>query len=277
MLRLNRVTITGADDNTDIDQLLSLHNDFPFIEYAILFSPKRQGTARYPSLDWVSKFTSAVSNSFSWEHRPNFAAHLCGTYTRDILLKGDILTFRDLMDCRKGLAFSLWNRIQLNLGNRPLPDPELKNLFNAIHSLCLFSDSGNTNKQYIMGGSQGYVEEAQQLCSKWKDLWDKPQFLDTNSTALEDSLVVSLFDASGGRGLETKNWPEYQPPYCGFAGGLNPENVARNIENILKQDTNGPFWIDVESGVRDKQDILNLQLVQEFLVEAHPFIAKKLA
>jgi len=56
-----------------------------------------------------------------------------------------------------------------------------------------------------------------------------------------------LFDTSGGRGEAPTGWPEYPGCMVGYAGGINPDNVLEVIEAI---DATGPYWIDMESGVR---------------------------
>ena len=40
---LNRVTITGADDNTPVEALNDLAAEFPFVEFGILVSRAREG------------------------------------------------------------------------------------------------------------------------------------------------------------------------------------------------------------------------------------------
>lgn len=59
-----------------------------------------------------------------------------------------------------------------------------------------------------------------------------------------------LFDPSGGRGVEPFRWPA-SPCGCrlGFAGGINPDNVLDVIGDIVML-PRGPFWIDMETGVR---------------------------
>lgn len=70
--------------------------------------------------------------------------------------------------------------------------------------------------------------------------------------------VDVLFDASGGRGIEPKDWPEAtNTTFCGYAGGLNPENVAYHVGTIRTRATR--YWIDMESGVRDENDRFSLE------------------
>jgi len=83
--------------------------------------------------------------------------------------------------------------------------------------------------------------------------------------AAHDINQAVLFDSSGGRG----KFIEYLPPpingvFNGFAGGLTPENIPPflfEIENTGK----GICWIDMESGVRDKNNDLDLNKVKKVL------------
>lgn len=67
-----------------------------------------------------------------------------------------------------------------------------------------------------------------------------------------------LFDASAGQGLSPDAWPApIKGHFCGYAGGINPNNVIRNLELIARAVGDGETWIDMESGVRtdDQFDI----------------------
>jgi phosphoribosylanthranilate isomerase len=50
----------------------------------------------------------------------------------------------------------------------------------------------------------------------------------------------------------------------GYAGGIHPKNVLTVIERI-EAFTPEPFWIDMETGVRDKDDRFDLARVREVL------------
>jgi hypothetical protein len=47
-VKIDKVTITGADNNTPISDLFVLQKQFPFVEWAILLSQSKAGTDRYP-------------------------------------------------------------------------------------------------------------------------------------------------------------------------------------------------------------------------------------
>lgn len=63
-----------------------------------------------------------------------------------------------------------------------------------------------------------------------------------------DAGVEWLFDTSGGRGTAPAAWPAHPGiGRVGYAGGINPANVLDVLRAI---NCNGPYWIDMETGVR---------------------------
>lgn len=77
--------------------------------------------------------------------------------------------------------------------------------------------------------------------------------------------VDVLFDPSGGRGrgVDLDDWPNaVKSTFCGYAGGLKPENVERNV-NVIGFRTGQRYWIDMESGVRDENDRFSIAKCRE--------------
>jgi hypothetical protein len=70
------ITFTGADDATSIESMAALSARYP-IEWAILFSPSRQGKdPRYPGVAALGRLSASGLR---------LAAHLCGDYARDVV------------------------------------------------------------------------------------------------------------------------------------------------------------------------------------------------
>jgi hypothetical protein len=76
-MKIAKIVFTGADDKTDPAQLRSISDDFPQVEWGILFS-KNKGHARYPKWNWVE---ALIRDHLGMP----LAAHLCGQYVRDLL------------------------------------------------------------------------------------------------------------------------------------------------------------------------------------------------
>lgn len=75
--------------------------------------------------------------------------------------------------------------------------------------------------------------------------------------------VDVLFDASGGRGIVPADWPYgVKSTFCGYAGGLRPENVADAV-NVIGFRTGQRYWLDMESGVRDEQNRFSVEKCRE--------------
>lgn len=66
-----------------------------------------------------------------------------------------------------------------------------------------------------------------------------------------DMRVDWLFDTSFGKGAKPIAWPALpvQGPFCGFSGGLHPDNVREVLESIAAP-AGAVYWIDMESGIR---------------------------
>lgn len=213
-MSLDRVTFTGADDSIDPIELVRLSAEFPFVEWGILFSYKRQGSPRYPTYDWLRRLSDVV------EPGTKLSAHLCGRWARDLVLMADTAWFHEDLHCQY-----LFERIQLNINSR-------------VHG----SDDGF---KYV------------------SDMYDEKQFIlqcgGVNEEFPNDmarlGLAVPLFDASGGAGRLPGEWPHAWPGvYCGYAGGLGPENIREQLVAIADAAGAERFWIDMERRVRSEDD-----------------------
>ena len=81
-----------------------------------------------------------------------------------------------------------------------------------------------------------------------------------------------LFDASAGQGISPEGWDAPLPGhFCGYAGGLNPDNVSENLEKISRVAAGHTTWIDMESGVRT-DDRFDLGKVRRVLELSAPYV-----
>lgn len=104
---LSAVTLTGADDTTDPQALVSLSRWAPRVEWGILYSPTRAGLGgRYPRVEHAVALLSVLR-----EEGIATAVHLCGQAVPDFLA-GRSQDAKVLTD--------LAGRIQLNM-NTPRP------------------------------------------------------------------------------------------------------------------------------------------------------------
>lgn len=81
-----------------------------------------------------------------------------------------------------------------------------------------------------------------------------------------------LFDASCGQGISTLQWlAPFFGVNCGYAGGLGPLNLEYELPRIQYAAGFKPFWIDMESALREN-DVFNLDSANSVLNVAGPFI-----
>jgi len=199
------VTFTGADDNTLHEDLLALSEDHP-VEFAILFSKSREGTARYPSRAWIDGLSGKDLS---------LAAHVCGEWADQILDRGE---------CDIDERLGIFDRIQVKTSDRF-----------EIDVICAWK-----SRLTKMHGREFRI------------------ILQTRNTFPDDPRIEWLFDASGGRGVAPETWPappENEDVRFGYAGGLGPDNVDGAIAAINSDE---PYWIDMETRVRNSDDLFDL-------------------
>ncbi len=232
-MKIKAVTITGADDNISVYSLVGISKAYPFVEWGILFSPKRENTSRYPSLEWINKL-SEVSKIVGKENL-KLCSHLCGDYSLETIIKGTANSYVD----RLKKATIIFDRCQLNFNSQKTPvDYELfSSLLNKRISETIIQ----------------YNKANYDLCKTLIKDYSK-----TNS-------ISFLYDGSGGRGVLPKEWSGVVPNhFTGYAGGLNPDNLEEALINISKSVGDNEIWIDTETGVRT-DDKLDLDKVVRFL------------
>ena len=212
-MNLELVTITGADDDTDIEEMVEISKEFPFVEWGILLSHSRIGTPRYPGIQWVKDLSVAASSG-----NIGISVHVCGKWAQGFVSSG-VLNVPQM-----NLLFPVLQRIQLNVAwglAQPPWDKVARGTFQGTPLII-----------------QGRGTEV--------DMWD---LVAMRSAGLRPQC---LFDNSGGKGVRHEFF--YSPHRgfrCGYAGGLNPENVKEALRKLYGVVPLGyGTWIDMESGVR---------------------------
>jgi hypothetical protein len=246
-MNLDRVTITGADDSVRPQNLVPLSKEFPFVEWGILFSGSRLGIPRYPSKAWIEQLAKVA-----WQVPMQLSAHLCGVWVRELVLHGRF----NWMGEYKPHSL-LFNRVQLNFHGQ-------------FHKKCsgfeeVLSREGRhpstlqgvLGREFIFqcdGPNDRTVEELQ------------PQ---------HPMAVFPLFDRSGGAGVVPAEWPRAWPGvYCGYAGGLGPDNLYTQLQFIDRAAGTENVWIDMETRIRSENDaVFDLGKVRRCLEIAAPFVS----
>lgn len=77
---MQRITLTGADERTNIQALQDLVERHPAVEIGLLYTATPEGRNRYPSPTWVGMA--------AMELRGRCAIHICGMSARRLLIAG---------------------------------------------------------------------------------------------------------------------------------------------------------------------------------------------
>jgi phosphoribosylanthranilate isomerase len=224
-MNITKVTITGADDSTDRVALWDLFQEFPFVEWGILFSKSKIGTPRYPSVSWLSDF---------FKLSVPCAAHFCGWHSREVVEQGNT----NLLDT----AALNFNRIQINFTFKWSKSwdliPVLRWAKNNPDTSLIFQVN-NSNREAIETIEQAKVSNNIDL------LYDNSGGKGKVIEILEPPFPLSFTGYSGGISPE------------------NIEEVANMLFVYFDNDTD--VWIDMESGVRtdDQLDLKKVRQVLE--------------
>lgn len=76
------ITLTGADERTDIGELVVFSAEYPEVELGLLYTATPEGRNRYPSRQWLLRAAQALSG--------RVAVHVCGSGARRELSSGDL-------------------------------------------------------------------------------------------------------------------------------------------------------------------------------------------
>ena len=148
-MNIDKVMIAGIDNNTPITELERLTEQYPFVEWGVLFSKHKMGQKRYPSLDKIQEFCDASIGYMS--------AHFCGAYPREILEKGE---FNEVVKLN-----SKFDSIQLNYNFSRSKKWDLGNLTDLLKitdSVILQQNKSNESylKSILYSGQIRYLYDA---------------------------------------------------------------------------------------------------------------------
>lgn len=236
-MRLDRVSVTGADNSVSPEDLIHISERFPFVEWAILFSPKKIGDHRFPTRRWVEDLISKTKD------KPlRLAAHLCGKYCRDLALDANPTWASDFSNVAK-----YFQRVQLNFHGH----------YHRLHYEFLSVLDPNT--QYILQHDGANTDSILELVKR------------KNIVALYDT------SGGAGKVPKVWIPPiaEYMG-YAGGLSPTNVDEKLKEIQNVYTLNASPShyrIWIDAESRLRSEDDSsLDLNSVVQYLRIAKPFV-----
>jgi hypothetical protein len=229
---LRRISLTGADDAVSLEDLRILSAAYARVEWALLYVPHAEGKPRNPTRSWREAFFAAGLGSRA-------AVHLCGEQAFRELLAGELPS--DILKA---------DRLQLNINarKRDFTDAEVLEVFRTALEL------GPSLILQYHPDSAALIERAIAECP----------------VAFRHRLHV-LMDASRGTGVVPDIWSapsSLDGAYCGFAGGLGPDNIADVATQLSRRGV--PYWLDMESGLRTENQF-DMAKVRAVLARTDPF------
>jgi hypothetical protein len=217
---LERVTITGADDSTSIEDLLSLSREYPFVEWGILVSARSEGSYRFPSRAWIDALIKQANYRARELNPLNLSTHVCGRWVRALFV-GE-LDWSELPSIT-----TVSQRVQINTHAER-------------HSV---TDS-------FIGNLAALPPPQRQFIFQWDGV---NNFVIFPPRAMKFD-VAALYDTSGGAGRLPTSWPIPQPDFpCGYGGGLGPENVEGQLRIIEQRCAGRDYWIDMERTAQNEE------------------------
>lgn len=224
-MNLSHITITGIDERTDLDRLVKISEQHPYVEWGILLSYHWwENGNRYPNPKILDRL----------EHRKlNLSAHFCGNMARDIAA-GETQKMNETINYQ----FDIFRRCQLNVNASSMyPTLRTMRVFDrTLKEVIIQMDSRNTLESFLH-----YVEIPTPHVA----------YLIDGSGGRGIEKPIEIYDN--------------QDIHVGYAGGINPENVGEKLSLLLEHRSYGRFWIDMESGVRtnDWLDLNKVERVLE--------------
>lgn len=233
-MNIKYITISGADNDVDVNDLIAISKDHPKVEWGILLNSKLMynldsPSPRYPSFDWLQKLYEG------WEkHKIQLSGHLCGSWVKNFLA-GDF----QFVEGKTQFIAKMFDRFQINFcGSAILFTEDFCRIFKVHHKKYIFQ----TNED---------------------DSWVLTKFKDEIGGKSE---AFPFFDTSYGSGKLPKSWPKPIPGLLtGYGGGLSPSNINKQLDKLTEIVGSHEIWIDVESKVRNDNDELDLKKVSKFI------------
>ena len=216
------VTFSGVDETADVERLKELRSHYFTVEWGLRLAVERQ--ARTVGCPGVDWICKLPPEL-------NLSAQLWGKSASDFLQGSDaeLLT-------KYGEVWSLFRRIQINSTNG-IDQVDLPGLTQLI--------AKNADKQIIFRVRDRNLQVADALVA-------------------HGISCSTLFDESEVQEPAQKKWPKGLKRFagCGYAGGLGPENIYKQLTPILNAAQSAErWWVEIDSCLRIKeqdQDVFSL-------------------
>jgi hypothetical protein len=209
------VTFAGLDETADLERLRDIRSLYFTVEWSIRLTIERQTG----EANWPD-----IDWIRGLAPELNISARLQGKCASDFLQGDD----RELMD-RYSEHWPLFRRIQID-SPRAIAAVDLTGLARLLEK--------NSDKQLV--------------------LRVRDQALDTADALVTLGISCStLFDQSQAQEPPQRKWPKGMKRFvgCGYAGGLGPDNIYKQLSPILNAAQSAErWWVEIDSSLRATED-----------------------
>lgn len=242
-MELKFITCSGPNETTSVPELLKLTDEFPRAEIGVQVSD-RKGPSGTPRYEWIhTLWKEATQRRVSI----NAALHVNLRWVENFgqgIIAPELTEFLGLED-ENGHPF--FQRVQLNFKIGREKEPDIDRLEAAIrhfpkHRFIL--SYNESNRRLI---TEMYVRAVKFDC---------------------------LFDESFGAGIvpESRKEPAFIDVMQGYAGGITPENVERELGKIAavneRDFCTGGVYIDAHKGLEDEYTHFDINKCRTYLTNA---------
>ncbi len=229
------VTFSGVDETADVERLKEIRSHYFTVEWGLRLAVESH-----------SRTVGFPSVDWIGKLAPelNLSAQLWGKSAVDFL-RGD---HTELM-ARYGQVWSLFRRIQINSGDG-IDRVDLPALTRLLEK--------NPGKHLILRIRGRQLEVADALLA-------------------HGISCSTLFDESEAQEPAQKRWPKGLKRFagCGYAGGLGPDNIYKQLSPILNAAQSAErWWVEIDSSLRTKendQDVFSLASCKRAIREFDSF------
>ena len=239
-MKLKYITCSGANEHTNIDELLALAKEYPMMEIGIQVSDKKitDNPARF---DWIIALQEKVA---AQKLAPNIALHVNGNWVQQFANRAMIPELEYFLSLGNGSNGRLISRLQIN---------------------------------FLIGND--YRINFGRFCQAMTDNARLPIVLPYNDQnaafvhCLHNKSIKfdCLFDSSHGEGVLPQ---QQQPPVVrnclqGYSGGLSADNVAEQLQKLsLVVKPKRSIYIDAEGKLKGSNGHLDLQKCEAYIKNA---------
>ena len=223
-MRLRYITCSDPREHNSIQDIIEL-SKLPYVEIAIQCHPSKMSIGM-PRNIWFNDLLHVADSDM------NLAIHINQEWANDICANAKIPDIiLNWIKLEHQTNQPIIKRIQLNMPHNTAQHISVNGLAQIIHNF--------PNQEFIL-----------QYNDKTKPAVEK-----LYQTGAKFSL---LFDASGGNGKTPENWqkPVYENHSMGYSGGMSPDNVIENLEQISRVvPEHRDIWIDAEGKLKSPQQL----------------------